>query len=371
MQKIKASGGGRCNVTNAITDVTELIKKYPRGGHFLRKSLFNFNTSNTIKWFQEREVKLKTEADGRVFPVSDDSQTIIDCIWKEMMLNKVSLFYHKSLIKINKTNTLFELIFNDNTVQYADVVLLTCGGFPKQEQYKWLLDCGHTIQNPVPSLFTFNIPKNTITQLMGVSMPDVTIKIVNTKFAQTGPILITHWGISGPAVLKLSAFAARELNNKNYEFDISINWLNDINETDLKNQILEIRKIDGKSFLYSKNPFGMPKRLWEFILQRACIKEETKWGELPAKEQNRLIISLIQDMYSIKGKTTFKEEFVTAGGINLKEIDANNMQSKLVPGLFFGGEIMDVDGITGGFNFQHAWSSAYIAANGIKEYLQL
>ena len=366
MQKVKASGGGRCNVTHACFEVPELLTRYPRGKQLLRKSLYRFTPADTIAWFEQKGVKLKTEADGRVFPVTDDSQTIIDCIRKEIMNNRVEVIYHKSVAGITKHGGGLNILFADKTVFLADAVLIATGGFPKPEQYKWLEELGHSIQCPVPSLFTFNMPKHPVTELMGVSVPEVTLKIAGTKIAEKGPLLITHWGMSGPAVLKTSAVGARELANLNYEFKVMINWLNDMRDEELKETISEIRKMHGKQLVINRNPFDLPKRLWEYLLLQCNINEATRWGELPAASQNKLVEHLLRDTYSVRGKTTFKEEFVTCGGVNLAEIDPQTMQSKIVPGLYFAGEILDVDGVTGGFNFQHAWSSAFIAAGSIR-----
>jgi predicted Rossmann fold flavoprotein len=362
LQKVKVSGGGRCNTTHACFDVPELITRYPRGKQLLKRTLYEFSPTETIAWFGQRGVKLKTEDDGRMFPVTDESQTIIDCIWQEMMKQQVQVRYHKQVEKIVRNDSGFTIHFGDGSTYAADKILIACGGFPKALQYKWLQDIGHSIQTPVPSLFTFNMPKHPITELMGVSVPEVTIKIQGTKITEQGPILITHWGLSGPVVLRTSAWAARELSERNYEFNISINWLNDAKEPELREQLTHLRQQQGKQQVGTKNPFNLPKRLWEYMMQHCGIKDDTRWGDLPAAAQNKLIEMLLRDSYSIKGKTTFKEEFVTCGGISLNEIDPLTMQSKLVPGLYFAGEIMDVDGITGGFNFQNAWSSGYIAA---------
>lgn len=365
LQKVKVSGGGRCNTTHACFDIPELITKYPRGKQLLRKTLYRFAPQDTIDWFKQHGVLLKTEADGRMFPATDSSQTIIDCLWQEMMRNKVKVLYHKSLERIAKKDAGFELHFSDGSVHAADKVLITCGGFPKPEQYNWLTSLGHTIQSPVPSLFTFNLPKHPVTELMGVSVPEVTIKIQGTKITEQGPILITHWGLSGPVVLRTSAWAARELSEKKYDFSILINWLNDVKENDLRDTITQLRREQGKQTIAVKNPFELPKRLWEYLIKQAGITDTVRWGDLPAANQNKLIEHLLRDTYHVQGKTTFKEEFVTCGGINLSEVDPQTMESKIVPGLYFAGEILDVDGITGGFNFQHAWSSGYIAAQSI------
>jgi hypothetical protein len=368
LQKVKVSGGGRCNTTHACFDVPGLLERYPRGKQLLRKTLYQFAPEDTIDWFEKRGVILKTESDGRMFPVTDNSQTIIDCIWQEMMKNKVQFYYHKAIEHIERVKDSFILHFSDKSTYQANKVLIACGGFSKKEQYKWIIETGHTIQLPVPSLFTFNVPKHPINELMGVSVPQVTLKIASTKIVEQGPLLITHWGFSGPVVLRTSAWAARELHKLNYEFNISINWLNEINENELRERFLLLRKEQGKQFVQTKNPFELPRRLWEYLLLQCGINDDVRWGELPAAAQNKLIASLIRDTYPVNGKTTFKEEFVTCGGINLSEVDGQTMQSKLMPGLYFAGEILNVDGITGGFNFQHAWSSGYIAAhNLIKE----
>jgi predicted Rossmann fold flavoprotein len=365
LMKVKVSGGGRCNTTHALFDVPELVTRYPRGKQLLRKSLYQFTPQHTIDWFAQRGVTLKTEADGRMFPVTDSSQTIIDAIWQEMMKQHVDVRYHKSIDRIEKTPTGFKLHFGDQTNYEADKLIIACGAFPKAEQYKWVETTGHSIEKPVPSLFTFNMPKHPLTELMGVVVNDAVVKIQGTKITEQGPILVTHWGLSGPAILRTSAWAARELNERNYEFTAVINWLGDMKEPDLREMIVDMRREQGKGFVQNKNPFNLPRRLWEYQLQQCGIKDDIRWGDLPAAAQNKLVERLIRDNYPIKGKTTFKEEFVTCGGIKLSEVDAQTMESKLVPGLYFAGEIIDVDGITGGFNFQHAWSSGYIAAQSI------
>jgi predicted Rossmann fold flavoprotein len=282
-----------------------------------------------------------------------------------MMRNKAQVYFHKSVVRIEKTGVLVVLHFSDGTTYQADKVLTACGGFSKKEQYKWLEDVGHTIQSPVPSLFTFNMPKHPITELMGVSVGDATVKIAGSKVSAKGPLLITHWGMSGPAILKTSAIGARELAERNYEFRVLVNWLGEMQEDELRDMINELRREQGKQQVAGKCPFGLPKRLWEYLIQQCGVKDETRWGDLPAAMQNKLVEHLLRDGYDVKGKTTFKEEFVTCGGINLSEIDAHTMQSRVVPGLYFAGELLDVDGITGGYNFQHAWSSGYVAASNM------
>ncbi len=369
LQKVKASGGGRCNVTHHCFDIPELITRYPRGKQLLRKSLYRFGPQQTIEWFEKRGIQLKAEDDGRMFPVTDDAQTIIDSIWQEMMRQKTQIFYHKAVKSIEQLTTdgktSFIIHFADTSVYGADKIIIATGGFPKADQYQWIVALGHNIESPVPSLFTFNMPGNPVTELMGVSVPEATIKIAGTKISQTGPLLITHWGMSGPAILKTSAIAARELANCNYEFTALINWLKDMSDNDLKDMLLQLRREQGKQFVNQKNPFGLPRRLWEHLCTRCGITDTTRWGDLPAAAQNKLTEFLLRDQYKVKGKTTFKEEFVTCGGVRITEIDPQTMESRKVPGIYFAGEILDADGITGGYNFQHAWSSGYIAAQSV------
>ena len=366
MQKIKVSGGGRCNVSHACFDIHELSEKYPRGKQLLRKTLHQFGPQDTIDWFAQRGVSLKTEADGRMFPSSDDAQTIIDCIWSAMMRQKVQVRFHKAVVTIEAIDNHYLIHFADKSQYQADKILIATGGFPKQEQYSWIEALGQKIETPVPSLFTFNLPKHPITELMGV-VTDARIKIAGTKFIEQGPLLITHWGFSGPAILRCSAWAARALSEKNYHFNISINWLKDATDEDLKEQISSLRQYEGKQLMAHKNPFGLPKRLWEYFIKHIGISENTRWGDLPAAQQNKLIETLLRDVYAVNGKTTFKEEFVTCGGVVLKDIEPQTMESRNQKGIYYAGEITDVDGITGGFNFQNAWTSAWIAAKALSQ----
>lgn len=366
LSKVKVSGGGRCNTTHACFDIPELASRYPRGQQFLKKAFHWFSPKDTIAWFAERGVSLQTESDGRMFPDTNRSQTIIDCLLHEAERYKVQVRMHTAVEQLNVLpNGAFSLVTNTNETMHADYVCVASGGYPKPEMFQWLLATGHAIEQPVPSLFTFNIPSNAITQLMGVSVPLATIKIMGSKLVERGPLLITHWGISGPVVLRLSAWGARELEQKGYDFQILVNWLGNTTENALRDDWQNIRDAQSSITIGSRNPFGLPTRLWHYLLQVADIHQDTRWSELPAKQQNKLITLLTAQSFSVKGKTTFKEEFVTCGGIKLNEIDPNTMQSRKQPGLFFAGEIMDVDGITGGFNFQHAWTSGFIAATAI------
>ncbi len=367
LSKVRISGGGRCNVTHACYSIADMVKKYPRGSAFLKKAFHHFFTEDTIAWFAARGVELKTEEDGRMFPVTNNSHTIIDCLIKEANKYGVEIRMNKEVKRIENTNGRWSLLMNDNTVINADMICIASGGYPKINQYEWLQKSGHSIEAPVPSLFTFNMPDNHITKLMGVSVEKVNVKIIDSKLTEEGPILITHWGMSGPAVLKLSAWGAKELAACNYQFTIMVNWTPDFNENSLREKFQKLRFELASQKIINRNPFGLPNRLWEYLLSQSGIKEELRWADLPAKEQNKLIKTLCANEHRVSGKTTFKEEFVTAGGIHLNEIDFNTMQSKKHQALFFAGEIINVDGITGGFNFQNAWTTGWIAAKGISE----
>ncbi|MEO6254366.1 MAG: NAD(P)/FAD-dependent oxidoreductase, partial [Ferruginibacter sp.] len=384
LSKVKVSGGGRCNVTHACFSIAEMIKKYPRGSSFLKKAFHHFFTNDTIDWFKERGVVLKTEADGRMFPVTNSSQTIIDCLVKEANKYGVEIRMNKEVKQLavgsrqltagspqapvgghSTAGKQFELQFADDTSLQADYVCIASGAYPKTIQYGWLKRSEHPIEEPVPSLFTFNMPGNPVTALMGISVENVSVKIVGSKLTEEGPLLITHWGMSGPAILKLSAWGARELAAKNYNFSILVNWIPGLNENSLRERFQRIRFDLAAQKIINRNPFALPNRLWEYLLIESGIGQGLRWADLPAKEQNRLIKNLCAKEHGVKGKTTFKEEFVTAGGIQLQDIDFNTMQSKKHPGLFFAGEIINVDGITGGFNFQNAWTTGWIAAKAI------
>lgn len=369
LSKVRISGGGRCNVTHACFDVRELSTRYPRGTHFVRKAFHRFFTRDTIEWFAERGVQLKTESDGRMFPVTDNSETIVECLLREASRYKVDIRMQTGIEQLELTgppeHRQFVLHTDKKTSFTADYVCIACGGYPKSSMFDWLRATGHAIEDPVPSLFTFNVPNHPITALMGVSVSDARVRISGSKLEQTGPVLITHWGFSGPAVLRLSAWGARDLQKSDYRFICQINWLGDKQEHLLREEFLQLRQEKAAQKMVNRNPWQLPQRLWEFLLQQCGIGPDTRWADLPAKTQNKLIRELVNSEFTVTGKTTFKEEFVTAGGIKLSGIDPQTMMSRHVPQLFFAGEIMDVDGITGGFNFQHAWTSGWIAASTI------
>lgn len=367
LSKVKVSGGGRCNVTHSCFSIADMIKNYPRGEKFLKKSFHNFFTTDTIKWFEERDVQLKTEADGRMFPATNSSQTIIDCLMKEVNNYGIKIIMSTEVSQLSVVSSQWSISFKNDEKMIADFVCVASGGFAKSIQFDWLKKLGHSIEEPVPSLFTFNVANNPINTLMGITIEKVSVKIIGTKLSNDGPLLITHWGFSGPAVLKLSSFGARELATKNYNYSILINWLPAFNENTLRDKFQQLRFDIASQKIVNRNPFFLPQRLWEYVLKLSSINEDLRWADLPAKQQNLLIKNLCAQQFDVKGKTTFKEEFVTAGGIKLNEIDPSTMQSKFVPNLFFAGEVMDVDGVTGGFNFQHAWTSGWIAGKVIAE----
>jgi len=361
LAKVKVSGGGRCNVTHACFDNKALSKFYPRGEHFLRKAFEQFNTTSIVEWFKERGILLDTLPDNCIFPKSNSSQTIIDCFENEARKKGITTLIQTSINKIELTeNQKFNLISNAANFE-VDRLIVTTGGTPKLSGMTWLEDLGLKIVEPFPSLFTFNMPGNPIRELMGIVVENATVKIESSKLVANGPLLITHWGMSGPAVLKLSAWGARILAEKNYQFKALVNWLNDLRDFEVQKILEQFTAENPDKLVTTYNPFGLTKRLWNFLVAKSEISEETRWKNLGKKGVNRLINKLINDSYPVEGKTTFKEEFVTAGGVDLSGIDNKTMESKVVPGLYFAGEIMDIDGITGGFNFQAAWTTAWIA----------
>lgn len=362
LSKVRISGGGRCNVTNACFDNSILVKNYPRGEKELHNVFSRFNTNDTIQWFKQRGVELKTDADGRVFPITDSSQTIINCLMDEAKLAGVNIKLNVDIKEIKKSTTEFTLTSLNGDTFICNKLIIATGGNPNNAAYEWIKKLGHTIIKPVPSLFTFNIPNNIITQLMGISSPWVKVKIKNIKLETEGPLLITHWGMSGPAILKASAWGARNLSDNNYDFIINISWLPKYTEEKLKIEFTSFKEELATKLIVSSFPFEFPKRLWEYFTDKADINKDMRWADLSKKTINTLIKILLDDEYQVKGKTTFKEEFVTCGGIHLKEIDFKTMQSKVIPNLFFAGEILNIDGVTGGFNFQNAWSTGWVAA---------
>lgn len=363
LSKVRVSGGGRCNVTHHCFESTPLSKHYPRGQRQLKNLFQQFQAKDTVTWFEQRGVKLKTEEDGRMFPTTDNSQTIIDYFMREAENLGFEIKTNSEVVSLERLND--EFIINTHHAQVvAKKVLIAAGGYNKPEGYHWLGTLGHEIVEPIPSLFTFNDSAKEFTDLMGVAVPDAEVKIAGTKLFQRGPVLITHWGLSGPAVIKLSAWAAVDLHKINYNFSALVNWTG-LRESEVRDALMKLKNDNSKKQVLTNSLFGLPKRLWEFLCIRAGVEEGKTWTDLSHKVINRLIELLFACPFHIKGKTTFKEEFVTCGGVSWNDIDVNTMQSKKVPGLYFAGEVIDVDGETGGFNFQAAWTTAWVAARSI------
>lgn len=360
LAKVKVSGGGRCNVTHACFTVSQLVKFYPRGEKQLKKAFAYFNTNNTVKWFESRGVMLKTEEDNRMFPVTDNSQTIINCLIRETEKLGIAIQLHETILAAEKDEERFKLTFREKVI-HADKIIIASGGSPKKDGFAWLEKLGHTIEPPVPSLFTFNMPSESIKALMGVSVDNASVRVVGTKLKTEGPLLITHWGMSGPAILKLSAWGARILNDLNYNFKIQVNWLSLSNEDEVRSILGNERTAHPKRKVVNSESFKLPNRLYLFLLEKLDINPDTTLEELGRKNQNRLLNTLLNDEYAVEGKTTFKEEFVTCGGVSLNNLSMDTMESKVCPGMYFAGEVLDIDGVTGGFNFQAAWTTGFIA----------
>lgn len=359
--KVRISGGGRCNVTHACFEPNELVKFYPRGEKELRGPFHQFCSGDTIEWFERHGVALKIEDDGRMFPVSNSSQTIIDCFLKATQQLGIKVLTGQSVQSIFKKDNYWKIDTQNQNYQAENLILAT-GSNPKI--WEMLQEFGHAIIPPVPSLFTFNSKDPRIKELPGVSAK-VTVRVKDTKLEATGPLLITHWGMSGPAILKLSAWGARILHDKNYQFTLLVNWLNTIDTEEAIAQLKTLKQEQAKKTVAKKSPFELTNRLWESLVLAAGISTETKWADLSKTQLQHLTQQLTNGVFQINGKSTFKEEFVTAGGIDLKEINFKTMESKIHPNLYFAGEIVNIDAITGGFNFQNAWTSGFIVANAV------
>lgn len=365
LSKVKVSGGGRCNVTNACFDNSSLAKYYPRGENYLKKAFDQFNPQSTFEWFEKRNVPLITLEENCVFPKSDNSQTIIDCFVKEAINKGIEITMQTGITSIEKQPN-GSFLLRSSAIEYrADKVIVTTGGQPKKSNLDWIARLGHKIIDPLPSLFTFNMPSNPICSLMGNVVEETMVRIEGTKLMAQGPLLVTHWGMSGPAILKLSAWGARILAEKEYKFSILVNWLNDRKDFDVREEIEKIIAEHGLKMIGNWNPFPMTNRLWYFLLTKSDIHPELRWNEIGKKGINKIVNTLLNDRYEVSGKTTFKEEFVTAGGVSLDQVNFKTMESKIIPGLFFAGEVLNIDGITGGFNFQAAWTTGWIAGKNV------
>ena len=361
LTKVKISGGGRCNITHHSEDINALCKAYPRGGKKLKSIFYQFSNIDTQNWFENRGVPLKTENDGRMFPVSNQSESVIKCLISECQSSGVEIQVNHDVSDIENIVDKWKLNFSKTQSMTFDYVIITTGGSPKVKGFDWISNLGHKIISPVPSLFTFNMPNELITKLMGVTVENVSVRIRDSKINTKGPLLITHWGMSGPSILKASSIGARFLSDKSYEFEIFVNWINETNTEHLFQKLNEFATLNPSKSVYLNNIFFLPNRLWIFLLDKVEIMNDQKWNEIGKKRIRKFIEILTQDNYKVSGKTTFKEEFVTCGGIDLSEIDMQNMKSKKVSNIYFAGEILNIDAITGGYNFQAAWSGGFVA----------
>ncbi|MEO0509440.1 MAG: NAD(P)/FAD-dependent oxidoreductase [Verrucomicrobiota bacterium] len=361
LTKVKISGGGRCNVTHNCFEPRYLIRNYPRGNRELLGAFHRWQPSDTIQWFAERNVQIKAEPDGRMFPTTDDSQTIIDCF--ETNASRAGIQVRKNLglddLALDEEGR-FSLELSDGSFAHADRVCIAAGSLKGSRIEKILVGFGHSVEPLAPSLFAFNIADKRTHGLSGISVKNARVKTTRKGSEQKGPILITHRGLSGPAILRLSAWEARQLQTENYHFDISINWLGDVSENQLRHQCNDLRASQGKTLIRNKSFFGLPRRLWERIIE-ICGIEDRSWSQLRKAQESKLIAELINAKFSVQGKTTNKEEFVTCGGVRLQEVNFKTMESRSVPGLYFAGECLDMDGVTGGFNFQAAWTTGRLA----------
>lgn len=362
LAKVKVSGGGRCNVTHACFDPRQLVLNYPRGSKELIGPFTRFQPRDTIQWFEARGVELKTEGDGRMFPITDQSSTIIDCFLAEAKKLNVEILLRQKIKKIHRQNDLFAIDLEGKTLECGSLVLATGSHI---DGHNLARDFGHTVIDPVPSLFTLNIPDSPLLDLAGISVPKAVIKLAGTSIEQSGPLLLTHWGFSGPAALRLSAWGARIFHQHQYKIEILVDWLPDLKKEALLNQIQKLRKETPGQQIAANPLFQLPKNLWKRFVSLSGIGETKKFAELSNDAIHKLVDLLKSGIFQVNGKTTYKEEFVTCGGVALDEVNFKTMESRLCKGLYFAGEVLDVDAVTGGFNFQNAWTTGWIAAQAI------
>lgn len=371
LQKVKISGGGRCNLTHACFQARDLVRYYPRGEKALLGPFHRFQAQDTLDWFAVRGVKTKAEADGRMFPTSDSSQTIIDCFWREVKRLGIEVRVQERVTGIARQEEGFAVQLATGDSLSADALLIATGS--QSTVWEWLQrDWGLEIVPPVPSLFTFNIHDRELHALAGLSVPLAKLDFpANKKLQAQGPLLITHWGLSGPAVLRLSAWGARWLHEQDYRSTLRVNWLGEATMAEIQADLQEFKEAHPKKTLGSQSPFAvLPQRLWAYLLHKAGVPAQGQWANLSKAQAQALQQNLGQCAFAVEGKSTFKEEFVTAGGLALSEIDFSSFQAKKIPKMFFAGEVLDIDAITGGFNFQAAWTGAWLAAQGIANALQ-
>lgn len=367
LTKVRISGGGRCNVTHNKRDVRELLQAYPRGGKELHGPFTRFAVSDTIEWFQKEGVALKVEQDNRMFPITDSSETIARCLIEAAKQAGVTIVKERKVISINKIDEAYCLTYNGQESETYDSVILTTGGV--KSSFSLAEDLGHTIVPPVPSLFTFKIADPLLTDLEGISFSEVqaTLEVSSKKFTKVAPLLITHWGLSAPAVIELSAWGARELHEANYRAKLTVSFLPRLGAQGCMEELNEAKKRYPKKQVSTYALFGLPKRFWTRAAHISGIAQNEKYADCSKEKIHNLASLLTQKEFQVTGKGVFKEEFVTSGGVKLSEVDFKTMQSKLTPGLYFAGEVLDIDGITGGFNFQSAWTTAWIAGSNCRQ----
>jgi predicted Rossmann fold flavoprotein len=363
LQKVKVSGGGRCNVTHECFEPKELIKNYPRGAKELLGPFHTFQPADTVEWFERRGIQIVAEVDGRMFPDTNSSQTIIDCFTNEAARLGVKVWTGCGIAKLDRVNDKWQALLTDQQTIEADAVIIATGN--ANSMWQIMQGLGHTLVEPVPSLFTFNIKDKRLDGLAGVASTHSEVRIEGTRFLAAGPVLITHWGLSGPGILKLSAWAARELAALNYDFIIRVTWDTRYTKDSLLEFLKEFKAEHSRQSVKSYSAIRIPNRLWQSLVDYLPKLNEMNWADVSNKQLEQLVDSLCNCQFQVSGKSIFKEEFVTAGGITLKEVDFKTMESKVLPNLYFAGEVLDIDAVTGGFNFQAAWTTAFLAANAI------
>ncbi len=365
LSKVRISGGGRCNVTHHDFNPFILARHYPRGEKALKKLFKIYHAEHVVQWFASRGVPLKSESDGRIFPTTNSSQTIIDCFNKEVQRLGIRIETAKDVCQIDRALAGFNVRTSNGQIYKAKKILIASGGNAKHSAYDWIARLNHAVKEPIPSLFTFNDADKKFKDLMGVSVPHAEVRIQGTKLLQRGPVLLTHWGLSGPAVIKLSAWAAEYLHAVSYNFIVLVDWTGGLGEEQVRLRLVEYKSLRSRQKILSDSLFSLPQRLSQRLCELAEVDVSKTWSELTQKKINKLVELLIRCPFDIKGKTTFKEEFVTCGGVELEEVDLTTMESNRVKNIYFAGEVLNIDGETGGFNFQSAWTTAYIAATAI------
>ena len=362
LAKVEITGGGRCNVTNSFAAITDMKQAYPRGHKLMKRLMKTFSHEDTFKWFEKHGVPLVTQEDECVFPKAQDSHAIIDCLVRQANDLGVTICCRHRLVNIHKMEDgRLKLEFENGAHRVFHRTIITTGGSPNGRGLQYLAQLGHDIEPPVPSLFTFNIKDRAFCDLMGTVVEPVVTTIPGTKLRAKGPLLVTHWGVSGPAVLKLSSYAARQLAENDYKAPLAISWTGELTRQEVEENLLKLQTANPRKQVATLHPFGLPSRLWLYILSKLGIDAVKPWAEIGRKALNRIIETLVNNQYTIAGKGAFREEFVTCGGVSLSSINSKTLESKVCPNLFFAGEVLDIDAITGGFNLQAAWTTGFIA----------